>query len=363
MLVTGGAGFIGSNFILQWFNQPGASPIINLDKLTYAGNFANLAPVQHRPDYHFVHGDILDGDLVARLLCEHRPSAIVHFAAESHVDRSIAGPEAFLKTNIEGTFVLLREAHSYFQSLTPKAQDAFRFLHVSTDEVYGSLTPDEPAFHEQTPYAPNSPYAASKASSDHLVRAWQHTYQLPTLVTNCSNNYGPLQFPEKLIPLMISHALTGKSLPVYGDGRQVRDWLYVGDHCSAIRAVLDRGRVGQTYNVGGGNQRANLDVVNTLCDLLDELVPNSPYAPHKQLIRFVTDRPGHDRRYAIDARKIEAELDWHAAESFETGLRKTVAWYLANTAWMENVTSGAYKNWIQQNYANRTEVESGERKP
>lgn len=362
VLVTGGAGFIGSNFILDWFKQPDASPLVNLDKLTYAGNFANLAPVQHRSDYHFVHGDILDGDLVARLLREHRPSAIVHFAAESHVDRSIAGPEAFLKTNIDGTFVLLREAHSYFQSLTPDEQAVFRFLHVSTDEVYGTLTPDEPAFHEQTPYAPNSPYAASKASSDHLVRAWHHTYQLPTLVTNCSNNYGPLQFPEKLIPLMITHALTGKPLPVYGDGQQVRDWLYVGDHCSAICAVLNRGRVGQTYNVGGGNQRANLDVVTTLCDLLDELVPNSPHAPHKQLIRFVTDRPGHDRRYAIDARKIEAELDWHATESFETGLRKTVAWYLANTAWTENVTSGAYTNWIQQNYANRTEVESGEPK-
>ncbi len=358
VLVTGGAGFIGANFVLDWFKQPDAPPLINLDKLTYAGNAASLAPVQDRPDYHFVHGDILDGPLVARLLAEHRPSAILHFAAESHVDRSISGPEAFLKTNIDGTFVLLREAHTYFQTLTPGEQADFRFLHVSTDEVYGTLTPDAPAFHEDTPYAPNSPYAASKAASDHLVRAWHHTYKLPTLVTNCSNNYGPLQFPEKLIPLMITHALTGKPLPVYGDGQQVRDWLYVGDHCSAIRAVLLGGRVGETYNVGGGNQRANLQVVNTLCDLLDELVPNSPYVPHKQLIRFVTDRPGHDRRYAIDARKIESELKWHAAESFETGLRKTVAWYLANTAWTENVTSGAYKNWIQQNYSHRTE--SGE---
>ena len=360
VLITGGAGFIGSNFVLEWFLEPASAPLVNLDKLTYAGNPANLASLAGREDYTFVHGDILDGPLVARLLREHRPSAIVHLAAESHVDRSIAGPEAFLKTNIDGTFVLLREAYAYFQTLPPAEQQAFRFLHVSTDEVYGTLTPDAAAFHEETPYAPNSPYAASKASSDHLVRAWHHTYKLPTLVTNCSNNYGPLQFPEKLIPLMIDHALNGKPLPVYGDGQQVRDWLYVGDHCSAIRAVLAGGRPGETYNVGGGNQRSNLQVVNTLCELLDELVPNSPHAPHRQLIRFVTDRPGHDRRYAIDARKIERELGWQATESFETGLKKTVAWYLANTAWTEDITSGAYQAWMQQNYSSRAAIHTPE---
>jgi dTDP-glucose 4,6-dehydratase len=281
--------------------------------------------------------------------------AIVHFAAESHVDRSITEPEAFLRTNIDGTFVLLQAALTYFKSLDPSAQASFRFVHVSTDEVYGTLTPNAPAFHEDTPYAPNSPYAASKAASDHLVRAWVHTYGLPALVTNCSNNYGPFQFPEKLIPLMIHNALQGKPLPVYGDGQQIRDWLFVGDHCSAIRAVLERGRVGETYNVGGGNQRSNLEVVNTLCALLDELRPASPHVPHRQLIRFVTDRPGHDRRYAIDPRKIESELGWHAAESFETGLRKTVQWYLNHAAWVENVTSGAYQDWVRQNYAARTQ--------
>ncbi len=281
--------------------------------------------------------------------------AIVHFAAESHVDRSITEPEAFLRTNIDGTFVLLQAALTYFKSLDPSAQASFRFVHVSTDEVYGTLTPSAPAFHEDTPYAPNSPYAASKAASDHLVRAWVHTYGLPALVTNCSNNYGPFQFPEKLIPLMIHNALQGKPLPVYGDGQQIRDWLFVGDHCSAIRAVLERGRVGETYNVGGGNQRSNLEVVNTLCALLDELRPASPHVPHRQLIRFVTDRPGHDRRYAIDPRKIESELGWHAAESFETGLRKTVQWYLSHAAWVENVTSGAYQDWVRQNYAARTQ--------
>ncbi len=281
--------------------------------------------------------------------------AIVHFAAESHVDRSITEPEAFLRTNIDGTFVLLQAALTYFKSLDPSAQASFRFVHVSTDEVYGTLTPSAPAFHEDTPYAPNSPYAASKAASDHLVRAWVHTYGLPALVTNCSNNYGPFQFPEKLIPLMIHNALQGKPLPVYGDGQQIRDWLFVGDHCSAIRAVLERGRVGETYNVGGGNQRSNLEVVNTLCALLDELRPASPHVPHRQLIRFVTDRPGHDRRYAIDPRKIESELGWHAAESFETGLRKTVQWYLNHAAWVENVTSGAYQDWVRQNYAARTQ--------
>jgi dTDP-glucose 4,6-dehydratase len=361
VIVTGGAGFIGSNFVLDWFAEADRAgltrPLVNLDKLTYAGNPANLASLAGREDYTFVQGDICDATLVASLFERHRPSAILHFAAESHVDRSIAGPEAFLRTNIDGTFTLLQAARAYYATLTGEAKDRFRFLHVSTDEVYGTLTPEAPAFHEETPYAPNSPYAASKASSDHLVRAWHHTYGLPTLVTNCSNNYGPYQFPEKLIPLMITHALEGKPLPIYGDGQQVRDWLYVGDHCSAIRTVLAHGKPGETYNVGGGNQRANLQVVTTLCALLDELKPDSPYVPHKQLMRFVTDRPGHDRRYAIDARKIERELDWHAAESFETGLRKTVEWYLANSAWVEDVTSGHYQTWMQQNYAGRASTD------
>ena len=355
ILVTGGAGFIGSNFVLETLEKT-ALQVVNLDKLTYAGNPDNLAAVQQNPAYTFVHGDINEAALVADLLAQHRPRAIVHFAAESHVDRSITGPEAFLRTNIDGTFTLLQAARAYYDTLAGGERAAFRFLHVSTDEVYGTLAPDDPAFHEQTPYAPNSPYAASKAASDHLVRAWHHTYGLPTLITNCSNNYGPLHFPEKLIPLMITHALTGKPLPVYGDGAQVRDWLFVRDHCSAIHAVLAGGRPGETYNVGGGNQRTNLQVVNTLCALLDELVPSSAYKPHAQLIRFVTDRPGHDRRYAIDARKLEGELGWHAAESFETGLRKTVEWYLANPAWVENVTSGAYKQWIDHNYAEREVV-------
>ena len=358
MLVTGGAGFIGSNFVLDWFAESDRlgllRPLVNLDKLTYAGNPANLASLAGRADYMFVQGDICDAALVSGLFAGHRPRAIVHFAAESHVDRSITGPEAFLKTNVDGTFTLLQAARAYYAELTGEEREHFRFLHVSTDEVYGTLGKDDPAFHEETPYAPNSPYAASKAASDHLVRAWVHTYGLPAIVTNCSNNYGPYHFPEKLIPLMITHALEGKPLPVYGDGQQIRDWLYVKDHCSAIRTVLAKGRMGETYNVGGGNQRANLDVVNTLCALLDELRPDSPYAPHQHLIRFVTDRPGHDRRYAIDARKIESELGWHAAESFETGLRKTVAWYLENTAWVENVTSGAYRAWIETNYAGRT---------
>jgi dTDP-glucose 4,6-dehydratase len=351
ILVTGGAGFIGSNFVLHAISI-GAS-VVNLDKLTYAGNPENLASLAANPAYTFVHGDICDAPLVARLFAEHQPSAIPHFAADSHVDRSIAGPEAFLRTNVDGTFTLLQAAREHYATLTGEARAAFRFLHVSTDEVYGTLTPDAPAFHEDTPYAPNSPYAASKAASDHLVRAWHHTYGLPTLITNCSNNYGPYQFPEKLIPLMISHALQGKPLPVYGDGRQIRDWLFVLDHCTAIETVLRRGKIGETYNVGGGNQRSNLEVVTTLCALLDELRPQSPFAPHIQLLTYVQDRPGHDRRYAIDARKLERELHWHAAESFETGLRKTVAWYLANPAWVESVTSGAYQHWIDQNYATR----------
>jgi dTDP-glucose 4,6-dehydratase len=355
ILVTGGAGFIGSNFVLNWLADGGR--LINLDKLTYAGNPANLASVAGQSAYTFIHGDICDAELVAALLREHRPRAVVHFAAESHVDRSIAGPEAFLRTNIDGTFTLLRAAREYYDLLAGEDRKRFRFLHVSTDEVYGTLTPEAPAFHEETPYAPNSPYAASKASSDHLVRAWVHTYGLPAMITNCSNNYGPYQFPEKLIPLMIANALQGKALPVYGDGQQVRDWLYVVDHCRALQTVLERGRVGETYNIGGGNQRSNLEVVTTVCALLDELVPDSKFKPHFQLVKYVTDRPGHDRRYAIDARKLESELGWRAQESFETGLRKTVKWYLANATWIEGVTSGAYQQWVTQNYAGR---ESGD---
>lgn len=352
ILVTGGAGFIGSNFVLDWL-AGGGGPVVNLDKLTYAGNLENLRSVEDDDRYTFAHGDICDAALVAGLFEEHRPRAIVHFAAESHVDRSIVGPEAFLRTNIDGTFTLLQAARTYYNGLPGEERERFRFLHVSTDEVYGTLTPEAPAFHEETPYAPNSPYAASKAASDHLVRAWVHTYGLPAIITNCSNNYGPYQFPEKLIPLMIANALAGKALPVYGDGQQVRDWLYVGDHASALRVVLERGRRGETYNVGGGNQRTNLEVVTTLCALLDELVPESQFKPHIQLVKYVTDRPGHDRRYAIDARKLEGELGWHAQESFETGLRKTVQWYLANSAWVDDVTSGAYQQWVKKNYGDR----------
>jgi dTDP-glucose 4,6-dehydratase len=341
--------------VLDWL-AAGGGPVVNLDALTYAGNIENLSSVQNDPRYAFVRGDICDKDLVDRLLAEHRPRAVVHFAAESHVDRSILGPEAFLRTNIDGTFKLLQAAREYYGGLMGAERERFRFLHVSTDEVYGTLTPEAPAFHEDTPYAPNSPYAASKAASDHLVRAWVHTYGLPAVVTNCSNNYGPYQFPEKLIPLMIANALAGKALPVYGDGLQVRDWLYVADHASALREVLERGRVGETYNVGGGNQRTNLEVVTTLCALLDELVPESKYRPHLRLVKYVTDRAGHDRRYAIDARKIQGELGWHAQESFETGLRKTVEWYLANAAWVEGVTSGAYQHWVDKNYGDRGQV-------
>jgi len=352
ILVTGGAGFIGSNFVLEWL-AAGLGPVVNLDKLTYAGNPENLAEVEKNPAYTFVHGDICDPAVVKQLLETHRPRAVVHFAAESHVDRSILGPETFLRTNIDGTFTLLQAARAYFGSLEGEEREGFRFLHVSTDEVYGTLEPEDPAFHEETPYAPNSPYAASKAASDHLVRAWVHTYGLPAMITNCSNNYGPYQFPEKLIPLMIANARKGKPLPVYGDGQQVRDWLYVADHCRALIAVLERGRVGETYNVGGGNQRSNLEVVTTLCSLLDELSPESPKRPHKELVTYVADRPGHDRRYAIDARKLESELGWKAQESFETGLRKTVEWYLTNKVWVESVTSGAYQNWVKQNYGAR----------
>ena len=348
ILVTGGAGFIGSNFVLDWL-ACNNEPVVNLDALTYAGNAENLNSVSADRRHHLCIGDICDRPLVESLLTAHRPRAIVHFAAESHVDRSIYGPAPFLRTNIDGTFALLEGARAYFETLDEESKRAFRFLHVSTDEVYGTLDPDAPAFTEAHPYQPNSPYSASKAASDHLVRAWHHTYGLPVVTTNCSNNYGPFQFPEKLIPLMIANALAGKPLPVYGDGLQVRDWLYVQDHCSAIRSVLERGRVGETYNVGGWNEQPNIAIVQTVCRLLDELRPD-PAGPHERLITYVTDRPGHDRRYAIDARKIEAELGWRPAETFETGIRKTVEWYLAHADWVQRVQSGAYRDWVKLNY-------------
>lgn len=336
ILVTGGAGFIGSNFVLDWL-AVNDEPVINLDKLTYAGNLANLASLHSDPRHLFVHGDIADTALVQRLLAAHQPRAVVHFAAESHVDRSIAGPEAFVQTNVVGTFQLLEAVRAYWQGLSVAEQAAFRFLHVSTDEVYGTLSPAEPAFTEDHPHAPNSPYAASKAGSDHLVRAWHHTYGLPVVTTNCSNNYGPYQYPEKLIPLCIQRALAGQPLPIYGDGQQVRDWLYVSDHCSAVRRVLEVGELGRVYNVGGWNEKANLSVVNTLCSVLDELQPRADGASYATQIAFVTDRPGHDRRYAIDATRIERELGWRPAETFETGIRKTVQWYLDNTAWVADL--------------------------
>ena len=349
ILVTGGAGFIGSNFVLDWL-ATGKEPVVNLDKLTYAGNRANLAALQGDADHIFVQGDIGDAALTARLLAEHRPRAIVNFAAESHVDRSIHGAEEFIATNIVGTFRLLESARGYWSQLPADEKAAFRFLHVSTDEVYGTLAPDAPAFTEDHVYEPNSPYSASKAASDHLVRAWHHTHGLPVLTTNCSNNYGPYHFPEKLIPLMIVNALAGKPLPVYGDGQQVRDWLYVTDHCSAIRRVLQAGRVGQTYNVGGWNEKTNLAIVHTICDLLDELQPRADGQSYRAQIAHVTDRPGHDRRYAIDARKIERELGWRPAETFESGIRKTVAWYMANADWVRDVQSGAYRDWVATQY-------------
>ena len=349
ILVTGGAGFIGSNFVLDWLAAQG-EPVLNLDKLTYAGNMANLASVAKDSGHLFVHGDIADAALVDRLLAEHRPRAIVNFAAESHVDRSIHGAEDFIATNIVGTFRLLESARGHWSGLPAEERAAFRFLHVSTDEVYGSLAPTAPAFTEEHVYEPNSPYSASKAASDHLVRAWHHTHGLPVLTTNCSNNYGPYHFPEKLIPLMIVNALAGKPLPVYGDGQQVRDWLYVTDHCSAIRRVLQAGRVGQTYNVGGWNEKTNLAIVHTICDLLDELQPRADGQSYRAQIAHVTDRPGHDRRYAIDARKIERELGWRPAETFESGIRKTVAWYLANADWVRDVQSGAYRDWVATQY-------------
>jgi len=347
LLVTGGAGFIGANFVLR--AVAAGHTVVNLDALTYAGNLESLAPLAQNPQHVFVHGDITNAALVARLLSDHTPDAVVHFAAESHVDRSIMGPEVFLKTNVLGTFTLLQAALEHWKGLSGEAQKAFRFLHVSTDEVYGSLGPNDPAFHENTPYQPNSPYSASKAGSDHLVRAWFHTYGLPVLTTNCSNNYGPFQFPEKLIPLMIHNALKGEALPVYGDGLNVRDWLYVEDHCDAILTVLESGRVGETYNVGGLNEQTNLYVVKTLCALLDQLKPDG--APHEKLVKYVKDRPGHDRRYAIDCTKIQTELGWKPRESFETGLEKTVRWYLDHQAWVDDVTSGAYRNWVVENYS------------
>ena len=351
LLVTGGAGFIGSNFVNDWF-AGSSETVVNLDALTYAGNLHNLGGLRGDGRHVFVQGDIGDRTLVDKLLAEHRPRAIVNFAAESHVDRSIHGPGEFMRTNVLGTFGLLESTRAYWSGLRPDDQAAFRFLHVSTDEVYGSLAPDAPAFAESHPFEPNSPYSASKAASDHLVRAWHHTYGLPVLTTNCSNNYGPYHFPEKLIPLMIVNALAGRPLPLYGDGLQVRDWLYVGDHCAAIREVLARGRVGETYNIGGWNEQTNRDIVHRICTLLDELRPSAE-GPYSRLITHVTDRPGHDRRYAIDARKIERELGWRPAETFETGIRKTVQWYLDHPDWVATVQSGAYRDWVATNYAQR----------
>lgn len=352
ILVTGGAGFIGANFVLDWISCAD-EPVVNLDKLTYAGNLQNLASVAASPRHHFVKGDIGDQALVADLLRRHQVRAVVNFAAESHVDRSIHGPDAFVQTNIVGTFRLLEAVRGYWGELDEASRAAFRFLHVSTDEVYGSLAADEPPFAESHRYEPNSPYSASKAASDHMVRAYHHTYGLPVLTTNCSNNYGPYHFPEKLIPLIIHNALAGKPLPIYGDGQQIRDWLYVRDHCSAIRRVLEAGGLGEVYNVGGWNEKPNLEVVHTICDLLDELQPRADQASYKAQITYVKDRPGHDRRYAIDARKLQRELGWRPAETFESGIRKTVQWYLANQDWVANVTSGAYRQWIDRNYQER----------
>lgn len=351
ILVTGGAGFIGSNFVLDWLKENN-EPVINLDALTYAGNLENLQSLADDPRHIFVKGNICDKELVASLLKKHRPRAIVHFAAESHVDRSIFGPDLFFETNVMGTLNLLESAKAYYdQLLSEKERLAFRFLHVSTDEVYGSLTFDEPAFTEETPYRPNSPYSASKASSDHAVRAWFHTYGFPVLTTNCSNNYGPYQFPEKLIPLVISNALARKPLPIYGDGLNIRDWLYVGDHCSAIRCVLESGKIGETYNVGGHNERNNITIVKTICAILDEMRPH-PDGSYANLITYVKDRPGHDRRYAIDSTKLQTQLGWKPKECFETGIRKTVQWYLDHQDWVKNVQSGAYREWTVKQYGN-----------
>jgi dTDP-glucose 4,6-dehydratase len=353
ILVTGGAGFIGANFVLDWLAQSD-EPVVNLDKLTYAGNMDSLASLQGDARHVFVHGDIGDSGLLDQLLAQHRPRAVLNFAAESHVDRSIHGPEDFIQTNVLGTMRLLQSVRAYWMGLDEAEKTAFRFLHVSTDEVYGSLSPTDPAFTEDKKYEPNSPYSASKAASDHLVRAWLHTFGLPVLTTNCSNNYGPLHFPEKLIPLMIVNALADKPLPIYGDGQQVRDWLYVKDHCSAIRRVLEAGTVGETYNVGGWNEKPNLEIVHTVCALLNELRPRADGKSYAEQISYVTDRPGHDRRYAIDASKLERELGWRPAETFETGIRKTVEWYLAHQAWVDKVQSGAYRQWLETNYQGRT---------
>jgi dTDP-glucose 4,6-dehydratase len=351
ILVTGGAGFIGSNFALDWLAH-GDERVVNVDALTYAGNLHNLDSLRGDDRHVFVQGDICVRELMDRVMAEHQPRAIVHFAAESHVDRSIHGPGEFMRTNVHGSFTLLESARAFWATQAPDVKNAFRFLHVSTDEVYGSLSADAPAFTEQHAYEPNSPYSASKAASDHLVRAWHHTYGLPVLTTNCSNNYGPYHFPEKLIPLMIVNALAGKPLPVYGDGMQIRDWLYVRDHCSAIRAVLAKGRLGETYNIGGWNEKPNIDIVKTICALLDELRPRAE-GSYTQHITYVKDRPGHDRRYAIDARKIERELGWRPAETFESGIRKTVQWYLDNSDWVAGVQSGGYRDWVATNYAAR----------
>ncbi|AMO98687.1 dTDP-glucose 4,6-dehydratase [Collimonas arenae] len=351
IFVTGGAGFIGSNFVLDWLAQ-NDEPVVNFDKLTYAGNMNNLASVRQDPRHIFVQGDIGNTAQVAALLAQHKPRAIVHFAAESHVDRSIHGPAAFVETNVNGTFGLLEASRAYWNALPDDEKAAFRFLHVSTDEVYGTLGPNDAPFTETTQYAPNSPYSASKAASDHLVRSYHHTYGLPTLTTNCSNNYGSYHFPEKLIPLIITNARAGKPLPIYGDGQQVRDWLYVSDHCAAIRRVLEAGKPGEVYNVGGWNEKANLDVVHTLCDILDELDPKAG-GSYRDQITYVTDRPGHDRRYAIDARKIERELGWKPVETFDTGIRKTIQWYLANQEWVKDVQSGDYLKWVEKNYEQR----------
>ena len=353
ILVTGGAGFIGANFVLDWLANSD-EPVVNIDLLTYAGNAENLASLAGDPRHIFVKCDICDRVLVDSLLARHQPRAIVHFAAESHVDRSIHGPGDFMRTNVHGTFILLEAARAYWGPLAADAKAAFRFHHVSTDEVYGSLGPGDAQFTETHPYAPNSPYSASKAAADHLVRAWHHTYSLPVITTNCSNNYGPYHFPEKLIPLMIVNALAGKPLPVYGDGQQIRDWLYVTDHCAAIRRVLAAGTPGETYNIGGWNEKPNIEIVQTICTLLDELKPRSDKQPYARQISYVADRPGHDRRYAIDARKLERELGWKPAETFGTGIRKTVRWYLDNQAWVADVQSGAYRDWLERNYAART---------
>ena len=349
VLVTGGAGFIGSNFVLEWFKSTD-EPIVNLDLLTYAGNRSNLAMLEGDPRHVFVVGDITDRALLDELFARHAPRAVVNFAAESHVDRSITGPGAFVQTNVVGTYQMLDAARNYWSSLSAELAPTFRFLHVSTDEVYGSLGPHDPAFTEETPFAPNSPYSASKAASDHLVRAWYHTYGLPVLTSNCSNNYGPFHFPEKLIPLVIVNALAGRPLPIYGDGLQVRDWLYVTDHCAALRRILDSGRPGETYNVGGWNEQANIDIVQQVCSILDRLRPRDDAKPYASQIEFVQDRPGHDRRYAIDARKLERELGWRPAENFASGIEKTVEWYLTNEDWVRGVQTGGYRTWIAQQY-------------